>query len=406
MTLRGDRGPLDREGVQALVQSGEARSEDLVRNAFGRNLGTVAEVLAAPAGTTPSDRMRIGAVGAQQPRRGVSIQVSQGSRFLVIIALIVMGFSVVAAIVVVRTSPVPRAPVPTPAPAMAPSEWNKARTSAPPVTPPQSPAAPIPSPSSPPIVVAPAPPPVLPAPPVPSPSSTKPAMTLEMLERENIVAVAQVVANGPPGWLGYAIGGGAAGTGQEFLDNTWTVRGVGTSSIIEGRFCLDRFHMVTRPWTGDGMVTARILDLQSQYPQSAACVIMRSRTDRTSPAILLMLFNNGQFHLSERAVDGGMWTGRVSAALEAGKLPCWIRLIRRGNEFSGWCSKDGSAWQQIHALRQVPAVLGLDVQAGLMVFSNRHGAIAMAKFSDVTVEPLASAPAVPAGKPTTPTPRP
>lgn len=50
ITLKGDRGPLDRSEVVELVRSGEVRHEDRVRNAFGRPLGTVAEIL----GTRPT----------------------------------------------------------------------------------------------------------------------------------------------------------------------------------------------------------------------------------------------------------------------------------------------------------------------------------------------------------------
>lgn len=44
LTLKGQQGPLDKQGVKELVLAGGARGDDQVRNAFGRNLGTVREL--------------------------------------------------------------------------------------------------------------------------------------------------------------------------------------------------------------------------------------------------------------------------------------------------------------------------------------------------------------------------
>lgn len=51
ITSRGERGPVDRAGLRELLAGDEIDGEDQVRNAFGRPMGTVAQVLA-----NPSDR--------------------------------------------------------------------------------------------------------------------------------------------------------------------------------------------------------------------------------------------------------------------------------------------------------------------------------------------------------------
>jgi hypothetical protein len=55
ITLKGERGPVDRAEMRELLAGNEIRTNDLVRSAFGRNLGNVAQLLA-----TPSDRQGAG----------------------------------------------------------------------------------------------------------------------------------------------------------------------------------------------------------------------------------------------------------------------------------------------------------------------------------------------------------
>jgi len=56
LTLQGQQGPFDKHGVKELVAAGGARGEDQVRNAFGRNLGTVRELF-GPIRQTGSGRV-------------------------------------------------------------------------------------------------------------------------------------------------------------------------------------------------------------------------------------------------------------------------------------------------------------------------------------------------------------
>jgi len=54
ITLRGDRGPMTRQTMIELLRAGEIAGEDRVRNAFGRPLGTVAELLGGEAHRPPT----------------------------------------------------------------------------------------------------------------------------------------------------------------------------------------------------------------------------------------------------------------------------------------------------------------------------------------------------------------
>lgn len=142
LTLRGERGPVDRNGLRELLQQGEIRPEDQVRNAFGRNLGTVREVLSSQSRILPSGRQRTASSSAEPPPRRFPL------------ALILAAAAVVLCIVVLVALAAggagPATPVPTGA-------TEPARPAAP--TPQPIPPAPQPRPKAEPVVAAPAPPP-------------------------------------------------------------------------------------------------------------------------------------------------------------------------------------------------------------------------------------------------------
>ncbi len=77
ITLRGDRGPMTRQTMIELLRAGEIAGEDRVRNAFGRPLGTVAELLGGEA-HRPSAATR---TAGPRCRRGPPSPSAPGRRF-------------------------------------------------------------------------------------------------------------------------------------------------------------------------------------------------------------------------------------------------------------------------------------------------------------------------------------
>ena len=94
LTLRGERGPVDRKGLRELLQQGEIRPEDQVRNAFGRNLGTVRDVLASQPRGVPSGRhSEVAAAPAEPPARSARpvLLLAAGAVVLIIIVVAVLA---------------------------------------------------------------------------------------------------------------------------------------------------------------------------------------------------------------------------------------------------------------------------------------------------------------------------
>jgi hypothetical protein len=147
LTLRGERGPVDRQGLRELLQQGEIRAEDQVRNAFGRNLGTVRDVLASQPRGLPSGRQPQAASAASPARRApmVPIAIAVGILLLVAVVLSMRSGEVVEA--PTRSEPVRPAPPTSPSgpPATAP-QANQPEKAAPPPSQPSQPPPPPPPP--------------------------------------------------------------------------------------------------------------------------------------------------------------------------------------------------------------------------------------------------------------------
>lgn len=118
LTLRGERGPVDRAGLRALLQQGEVSAEDQVRNAFGRPLGLVKEVLATRA--TASIRQPAPSPPPVDPARTglpvVPIIIAVVVAAAVVIYLFAGSSGASPAPVLTPPVPVPAAPVATPSP--------------------------------------------------------------------------------------------------------------------------------------------------------------------------------------------------------------------------------------------------------------------------------------------------
>lgn len=128
ITVRGERGPLDRAGLRELIASGEIGETDQVRNAFGRPLGTVAHVLAVP-----SDRH-----GTSPPRPPRPVAGRQARRHGPPAALVAAAVLAIAAAVIWWAS---RPALPSPAQPAAPVASDPALPANPPATPASAPAA-------------------------------------------------------------------------------------------------------------------------------------------------------------------------------------------------------------------------------------------------------------------------
>lgn len=113
VTLRGDIGPLSRQDLVEKLRAGEIAGSDRARTAFGRPLGTVAEVLGGEARRPPSDPARTSARRAAPRQHHAAPAPRTGMPIVVVVVAVVVILGLIAWALAARQSP-PPAPPPGP----------------------------------------------------------------------------------------------------------------------------------------------------------------------------------------------------------------------------------------------------------------------------------------------------
>jgi uncharacterized repeat protein (TIGR03806 family) len=182
----------------------------------------------------------------------------------------------------------------------------------------------------------------------------------------------------------------------------------GTTSYVNGQFNLiaagediwgqsDSFYYVYRPLNGDGQIIARVRSLQPTDPWAKAGIMFReSPAPDARYSAMLVTPANGSFcqqRLLSRGPSGNKETSTSAVA------PCWLRLTRTGDVFSGGVSVDGIHWTDTVSTT-VPMATRIFV--GLALTSHRNLVVNSALFDNVKVagahdSPLDSGLSMPVG---------
>jgi len=101
--------------------------------------------------------------------------------------------------------------------------------------------------------------------------------------------------------------------------------------------------------------------------------------------VLLVLRRGVRFSIRAEADKGSLWD--MSKAVKA--VPSWVRLVRKGNTFTGHLSEDGQTWQPVG--RPATVEMGRKIFAGLAVTSGSRdeSRLHTSTFDEVAVRPLA-----------------
>jgi hypothetical protein len=145
------------------------------------------------------------------------------------------------------------------------------------------------------------------------------------------------------GWSSRDIGNPSAPGSASYDAGTakWSVTGDGNDIWVNS----DNFHYVYKPLTGDGRLTARVVNMLGPGTNgwAKACVMIRETLSGDSKhALMAMTPTAGQavaFQFRET-------TGGLSDTIHSGSqtFPYWIRIERVGNFFAGYHSPDGITW--------------------------------------------------------------
>ena len=155
-----------------------------------------------------------------------------------------------------------------------------------------------------------------------------------------------------------------AGTGKH-ADGVFTLQGT-----MDLWGAADGFHYVWQPAHGDVVLVARVasMDNPGKVAHAKAGLCIRETTDAGARCVALCVTHGDGVQFTCREATDGK-TARVlpDAALPKtgvakGVFPCWLKLVRHGNEFSGYESADGETWSLTARIKiefKADAVIGL-----------------------------------------------
>lgn len=187
---------------------------------------------------------------------------------------------------------------------------------------------------------------------------------------------------------GNASGGGAAATWLSA--DVGAVGSAGASQLNGGSLSVDgsgadiwgtsdAFRFVYQTLRGDGSISTRVASLANTDGWAKAGVMIReSLAPDSAFAMAVVTPSNGVAFQWREASGAG---ADMAAALPAA-APCWVRLVRSGNLFTGSLSSDGVSWTPLGS-RTIP--MGTTVRIGLCVTAHNNSAVARAVFESMLI---------------------
>jgi aryl-phospho-beta-D-glucosidase BglC (GH1 family) len=175
-------------------------------------------------------------------------------------------------------------------------------------------------------------------------------------------------------WSGDVADVGWAGTAS-FSGVTYKVTGSG----VDIWNSVDSCHYLYRAISGDCTNIVRVSSLQNTDPWAKAGLMLRESFNPDAVNVLMAMTSQNGALFSWRAATGG---GSTSAGQSGVVAPYWIKLIRKGNTFSGFSSADGSNWIQVGSTA-VPMAASIFV--GLAVTAHNNTLTNTSTFDSVSV---------------------
>ncbi len=206
---------------------------------------------------------------------------------------------------------------------------------------------------------------------------------------ESVEAAVAPQANAlPSGWLE-----------QDIWSSTWWCLGlpggtcqtngaydvIGSGSDIWGTS--DGFHYVYRGVVGDCTLVARVTAVQNTDPWAKAGLMIRETLHENSPNVFMTLTSANGALFSYRLAAGQPSSSNSRSGVSA---PQWLKLVRRGNTFTGYVSTDGAGWIQVGS---VVVPMSSPVFVGLAVTAHNRTLLNHASFDKVAVAAQAPPPA-------------
>ena len=149
---------------------------------------------------------------------------------------------------------------------------------------------------------------------------------------------------------------------QPVSNSVWVVRGggAGIGSTNDG------FHFLYQPCITNVQMTVQLLNQSSVSPPAEAGIMISETLSPSARNVVLALTSGQQLVLQNRSTAGS--SGQVTASTNL-SAPCWLRLVRNGNVFTGYSSTNNTTWTQFNSVTisgfNSQAYIGLAITAGI-----------------------------------------
>jgi hypothetical protein len=190
----------------------------------------------------------------------------------------------------------------------------------------------------------------------------------------------------PVPWLDQDIGSNVQIPGSASYSGTFTVKGSGDDIWNQS----DNFHYCYQPASGDVTIIARVAAQQNTDPWAKAGVMIRESLAANSVHAMAVMTPGNGANLQWRPTTGGSMSFQNQTGLTA---PYWVKLVRSGNTFSGYCSPDGVTWTQVGTNQTF--TMASSYYVGLPVTSHNNSLLNTSTFDNVSV--VNTLPAAPTG---------
>ncbi len=167
--------------------------------------------------------------------------------------------------------------------------------------------------------------------------------------------------------------GGSFSVGE---DGSYTLTGGGADIW----FSADGFHYAYTKTSDDIVIMARVKSMGNTHPWAKAGVMFRESLEPGAKhAMMVLTPGNGTSMQWRTITDAGSGDNTPKDGLKA---PCWVKIIRRGNVYTGYSSVNGIHWTKIH---EVVIDMGHHVHVGLCVTSHEDCTLNTTVFDHVIV---------------------
>lgn len=143
----------------------------------------------------------------------------------------------------------------------------------------------------------------------------------------------------------------------------------------------EAFTLLSRSWTGDGVMTARLGSVSGFDSAALGGLIIRASTNAGAVGTALTMAGNvAQFRY--RTSTNGSYVAVGTGSLQ---MPEWLRLARRGTSVTAYVSDNGEVWTQVGSTQTIALPTNSAVEFGLAAAPNTVGYSSYATFDNVSL---------------------